>query len=129
MCSFRATTLLARPSPHSKTSRARRARWGRVRERFANEVSVARSGFVSTTGAVGRPVRMPVLLLRQAGESCDLFHFLQGQDTRLSVGYWSTTVGPAHRRVSGLQTEAHFQAHRRKAHRTLSQLNWDERLA
>src|SRR5439155_15104878 len=73
---------------------------GRVRERFANEVSVARSGFVSTTGAFGRPVRMPVLLLRQTGESCDLFHFLQGQDTsgwsrrRWGGGAWEGSDGP-----------------------------------
>src|SRR5437667_7467657 len=56
--SFRATTLLAKPSPHSKTSRARRARCGLARARFANEISVGRSA------------------------SVDLFHFLQGHDTR-----------------------------------------------
>src|SRR5207244_10206808 len=75
-----------------------RARWGRVRERFANEVSVARSGFVSTTGAFGRPVRMPVLLLRQTGESCDLFHFLQGQDTS-----WVVKISRPVRLPSGLE--------------------------
>src|SRR5262245_16463418 len=82
MCSFCATTVLARPSLQSSTTRARRAKCGRVRARFVSAINVVRSASVNTRGAFGRPVRMPVLLVNQTGQSCELFRFLQGQDTR-----------------------------------------------
>jgi hypothetical protein len=48
----------------------------------ASDSSVARSASVNTSGAFGRPVRMLFPLVEQTRGLCDLFHFLQGQDTR-----------------------------------------------
>src|SRR5262249_20736152 len=81
VCSLRATTVLANPSPHSKMIRARRARFGRVRARVASDSKLSRSASVNTSEAFGRPVRMRSLLVEQARKGRHLFRFLQGQDT------------------------------------------------
>jgi hypothetical protein len=83
-CSFRATTLLARPSPHSRISRARRANCGCVRERSASDSNASCSACVSSSGAFGRPAHVLSPLVEEPREPRDLFHSLQGQDTSIS---------------------------------------------
>ncbi len=53
-----ATVLLSCPSAHVSTIRARRARRGAVRERWANESSRTRSSSVRISATLGRPSRM-----------------------------------------------------------------------
>jgi hypothetical protein len=53
-----ATTLLSCPSAHARMIRARRARCGAVRDRWANESSRTRSSSVRISATFGRPSGM-----------------------------------------------------------------------
>ena len=64
--------------------RARRARCGAVRDRWASEVKACRSSSVKVTGAGRGPLRMDYLLLAQTVPPPRMFHCFQRQDTRSS---------------------------------------------
>src|SRR6266478_1700177 len=55
---FRATVLLSSPSAQANTRRARRARSGWLRARWASDCNRSRSSSVNIRACLGRPVRI-----------------------------------------------------------------------
>ena len=84
--SFLATVWLSRPRAHAKTMRARRATWGAVRARWANESSACCSGVVNTNGTFGRPI-IGTSCVRGTTGATNLFTKLQRQDTSAGAAY------------------------------------------
>src|SRR6516225_9780449 len=81
---FRATVLLSSPWAQASTTRARRARAGWLRARWASDCSRSRSSSVKIRACLGRPVRIEASYSLDASRA-KLAHLFLGQETSLCL--------------------------------------------